>query len=80
MEGVIKVTTIDLEKTKQAWSNLTDIVFIPHTEDDYEKLVIMLDNLIDAVGENEEHPLASLMEIIGILIARYETENIPELF
>jgi len=79
MEGVIKVTTIDLEKTKQAWSNLTDIIFIPNTEEDYQKLVIMLDNLIDEVGENEEHPLASLMEIIGLLIESYESDNIPEL-
>jgi len=71
--------TIDLEKTEQAWLNLTDIVFIPHTEEDYNKLVKMLDNLIDEVGENEAHPLASLMEIIGVLIEQYETENIPEL-
>jgi len=71
--------TIDLEKTEQAWSNLTDVVFIPHTEEDYNKLVEMLYNLIDEVGENEFHPLASLMEIIGVLIEQYETENIPEL-
>ena len=71
--------TIDLEKTEQAWSNLTDVVFIPHTEEDYNKLVEMLNNLIDEVGENEFHPLASLMEIIGVLIEQYETENIPEL-
>ncbi len=35
-------------------------------ESEYEQLVIMLDNLIDEIGENENHPLASLMEILGI--------------
>jgi HTH-type transcriptional regulator/antitoxin HigA len=39
----------------------------------------MLDNLIDEIGENENHPLASLMEILGILIENYEQENVPEL-
>jgi len=71
--------TINLEKTEQALLNLTDIVFIPHTDEDYNKLVEMLNDLIDEVGEKEAHPLASLMEIIGVLIEQYETENIPEL-
>jgi HTH-type transcriptional regulator/antitoxin HigA len=79
MEGVAKMRTINLEKTEQAWLNLTEVIFIPHTEKEYKKLVKMLENLIDEVGENEDHPLASLMEIIGILIEQYETENIPEL-
>jgi HTH-type transcriptional regulator/antitoxin HigA len=39
----------------------------------------MLDNLIDEIGENENHPLASLMEILGILIENHEQENVPEL-
>ena len=73
------MSTIDLEKTQQAWLDLTNIIFVPHTKKEYEELVAMLDNLIDIVGEEESHPFASLMEIIGVLIEQYETENIPEL-
>ena len=71
--------TIDIEKTQQDWTNLNQMVFIPRTESEYQQLVIMLDNLIDEIGENENHPLASLMEIIGVLIENYEQENVPEL-
>lgn len=39
----------------------------------------MLDSLIDEVGEDETHPLASLMEIIGVLIEQYENHNVPEI-
>ena len=39
----------------------------------------LLDDLIDVVGENENHPLASLMEVIGVLIEKYEDEHVPEL-
>lgn len=39
----------------------------------------MLDSLIDEVGEDETHPLASFMEIIGVLIEKYENEHIPEI-
>jgi len=80
MEGVAQMSTVDLQRTQQAWLNLTNIIFIPHTEKEYQTLVEMLDNLIDEVGEDEAHPLASLMEVIGVLIERYENQNIPETF
>jgi HTH-type transcriptional regulator/antitoxin HigA len=38
-----------------------------------------LDALIDEAGEEETHPLASLMEVVGVLIERYEEEYVPEL-
>ena len=38
-----------------------------------------LDALIDTVGENETHPLASLMEVVGVLIENYEDKHVPEL-
>jgi len=33
--------TIDIEKTRQAWTNLKQILFIPRNESEYEQLVIM---------------------------------------
>ena len=46
---------------------------------EYQEAVSLLDNLIDEVGENESHPLASLMEVLGVLIEKYEDEHIPEI-
>lgn len=45
----------------------------------YEQWVTWLDSLIDLVGEDETHPLASLMELLGVLIEQYENEHVPEL-
>ena len=70
---------LDVNKTADARSSLAGAVFVPHTEEEYRRLVSLLDNLIDEVGENESHPLASLMEIIGVLIEKYEDEHVPEL-
>ena len=44
------------------------------TESEYRRLVAFLDRLIDEVGEDEKHPLASLMEVVSVLIERYEDE------
>ena len=49
------------------------------SEAEYNWLVSMLDQLIDQIGEDESHPLASLMEGIGTLIECYEDEHVPEL-
>lgn len=70
---------LDVNKTAHAWSSLAGAVFVPHTEEEYQHLVSLLDALIDKVGEDESHPLASLMEIVGVLIENYEQEHVPEL-
>lgn len=69
----------EIQIAQDVWPVLTPVVFVPHEESEYERLVAILDDLIDEVGENENHPLASMMEVIGVLIERYEEEHIPEL-
>jgi HTH-type transcriptional regulator / antitoxin HigA len=70
---------LNLDQITAAWSSIAKTVFVPHTEQEYERLVELLDSLIDQVGENESHPLASMMDVIGVLIENYEAEHIPEL-
>ncbi|MEK6303486.1 MAG: hypothetical protein AABO41_22480 [Acidobacteriota bacterium] len=67
------------QETVTAWASLTSTVFVPHTEDEYNRLVAVLDELIDEVGEDEAHPLASLMEILGVIVEHYEAAHVPEL-
>ena len=52
---------------------------ILHSENEYNRLVEMLDSLIDTVGEDENHPLASFMEVVGVLVEKYEDDNVPEI-
>ena len=46
---------------------MRQILFVPHTEEEYERLVSFLDDLIDEVGEDKTHPLASLIDIDKIV-------------
>jgi len=69
---------LDVSKTADAWGKLSRTLFVPHTESEYRQLVGLLDT-IDEVGEDESHPLASFMEVVGILIEKYEDEHVPEL-
>ena len=51
----------------------------PQNEREYRQLVKLLDRLIDEVGEDEGHPLASMIEVLGILIEKYEDEHVARL-
>ncbi len=73
------MTTKQIEQTKKAWPMLSRTLRVPHSQEDYEELVELLDSLVDEVGEDESNPLASLMEMVGVLIEKYEDENVPEL-
>ena len=71
--------TTNLKQTISAWSALGETVFVPGTEEECDRLIALLDTLIDHVGEEETHPLASMMDVIGVLIEKYEDEHVPEL-
>lgn len=68
----------NLRNAVDAWPAVSSIVFVPHTKSDYRRAVKLLDELIDEVGENEDHPLASLMETLGTLVESYETQHFSE--
>ena len=70
---------VEVQTAERIWPMLSPVVFVPHSEAEYQRLVTLLDTMIDAVGENENHPLASLMEVVGVLVEKYEDEHVPEL-
>ena len=73
------MSVAELENVTKAWPSISRAVRVPHTDADYRDLVQLLDRLTDEVGEDENHPLASLMDVLGVLIEKYEDEHVPEL-
>ena len=45
-----------LEKIAKIWPGIQNIFSVPHDQEEYNRLVHILDGLIDEVGENESHP------------------------
>lgn len=69
----------ELDRVEEAWPALASWLAVPRTEVEYQRLVELLNALIDRVGGDETHPLASLMDLVGELIGRYEDDHVPEL-
>ena len=72
------MSAAQLEQITENWKGLSPVLRVPHTEAEYDALVAFLDELIDAVGEDENHPLAGLMDVVGSLIGNWESANVPE--
>ncbi|EMY68322.1 helix-turn-helix domain-containing protein [Leptospira vanthielii] len=66
---------LEIEKIKNVWHDLKDILSVPHTDKQYKKIVKVLDELIDEVGNDEKHQLAPLLETVGNLIEEYENDH-----
>jgi HTH-type transcriptional regulator / antitoxin HigA len=73
------MSTLEIQKALEAWPQVRPALYVPRTEREYGQLVKLLDRLIDEVGEDENHPLASFMEVIGVIIEKYEDEKVSVL-
>jgi HTH-type transcriptional regulator/antitoxin HigA len=69
----------ELENVTKAWPPISRAVRVPRTDADYREVVELLDRITDEVGQDENHPLVSLMDVLGVLIEKYEDEHVAEL-
>jgi len=70
---------MQLDEIAKVWPDIQPVFSVPHNQEECDKLIDFLDSLIDDVGDNEHHPLASLMETIGSLIETYESQYMGEM-
>jgi len=52
--GVMAVS--EVERAEQAWPEFASLLFVLHREDEYQRLIALLDGLIDRAGEVSRTP------------------------
>ncbi len=67
----------DIRAIQTSWAKLDAMAQIRpiHDEAGYDRMVALMNDLLDVVGDNEEHQLAGLLELVGDLVSNYEREN-----
>jgi len=65
----------EIQTAQDIWPQLSSIIFVPRTKNDYQQLSALRDELIILISERENHPLISLMEVVETLIEKYESEQ-----
>ena len=72
--------TLASEELQVHWTNIAPLLTV-RNEREYNAAVKRLNELLDEIGDNEKHPLYSLLDTLGTLIHAYEEEEhyqIPE--
>jgi len=52
-------------------------MFSVQNEQEYDQAVERLNNLIDWVGTNEQHPLYDLLDMLGMVVQAYDEKHYP---
>lgn len=70
---------LNIEKLIPAWQTLRATAPISHieSENDYELATQFLNDLLDIVRDDSDHPLYSLVSVVGDLIEAYEIDHEP---
>lgn len=70
-------TQFDIRAIQSSWATFDSLVQLRpiHDEAGYDQLVILMNSLLDAVGEDEDHALSGLLELVGDIVSRYEREH-----
>lgn len=68
--------TILTNQIQTHWKNIAPLLTIQN-EREYDDAVERINQLLDEIGENESHPLYSLLDTLGTLIQAYEEEHHP---
>ena len=66
---------VQVNEAIEHWSHVAPLLSAPKSEADYEQLVEALDEVLDAGGADEGHPLASLADSLGNLIEEWESQH-----
>jgi HTH-type transcriptional regulator/antitoxin HigA len=72
------ITQKQLNEMEKVLPLVSSFVTVLHTQEQYDNAVRVLDELMEKIGDDENHPLASLMEILGTLIENYESSHFQE--
>ena len=70
-------TQFDIRALQASWQAFDTIAHLRpvHSEADFERMVAMMNSLLDDVGDDEDHPLSSLLDLVSDLVSKYEQEH-----
>ena len=74
--------TLKLSELVPAWEKLREVTpyFGPiRNERDYARMNKLMNTILEAVGDDENHELADLLDVVSTVVAEYESRHHPGL-
>lgn len=70
-------TNFDIRAIQSSWAAFDSMVHLRpiHDEVSYNQMVALMNSLLDVVGDDEDHELSGLLELLGDVVSKYEREH-----
>ncbi len=67
----------DIRAIQSSWATFDAMVHLRpiHDEAGYDQMVALMNSLLDVVGDDEDHALAGLLDLVGDIVSKYENEH-----
>jgi len=70
-------TQFDIRAIQASWQAFDEMAHLRpiQNEESYDRMVALMNSLLDATGDDEDHPLEGLLNLVGDMVSRYEQEH-----
>ena len=67
----------DIRAIQSSWTAFDSMVHLRPIHDDasYDQMVALMNSLLDVVGDDEDHALSGLLELVGDIVSSYESQR-----
>lgn len=67
----------DIRAIQSSWVAFDAIAHLRpiHDEAGYDQMLVLMNSLLDVVGDNEDHALSGLLELVSDIVSKYEREH-----
>lgn len=70
-------TRYDIRAIQASWQALDAMAHLRpiHDEESYDHMVDLMSFLLDEAGDDADHPLSGLLDLVGDMVSKYEQEH-----
>ena len=70
-------TQFDIRAIQSSWAAFDSITHLRPIRDEaaYDQMVLLTNSLLDVAGDNENHALSGLLDLVGDIVSKYEHEH-----
>ena len=69
--------TLDIKALQKTWAAFDRIAHLRpiRTDEEYDRTVSLMNCLLDMIGDQEDHALSGLLDLVSELVADYDTKH-----
>lgn len=73
----ISTEFFDVKALQKTWTAFDQVAHVRpiRSAKEYDRAILLMNTLLDAIGDNETHPLSGLLDLLGELVGDYDASH-----